>query len=65
MKFQLAGRVSVAFPYPAPIILYQPGQGSVRYDDAKAKQYFAVVVAKMSDHVKEIIARWDRIKVFR
>ncbi len=54
-----------AFPYPAPIILYQPGQGSVRYDDAKAKQYFAAVVAKMSDHVKEVIGRWDRMKVFQ
>ena len=54
-----------AFPYPAPIILYQPGQGSVRFDEAKAKQYYAAVVEKMTEHVKEIIARWDRTKVFR
>lgn len=64
MPRQAAGAWT-AFPHPAPIILYQPGQGSVRYDDAKAKEYFGAVVEKMSEHVKEITGRWDRMKVFR
>lgn len=64
MPRQAAGTWT-AFPHPAPIILYQPGQGSVRYDDAKAKEYFGAVVEKMAEHVKEITGRWDRMKVFR
>jgi len=29
-----------AYPFPSPIILYQPGRGYVRFDQAKADAYF-------------------------
>jgi creatinine amidohydrolase len=54
-----------AFPHPAPVILYQPGQGSVRFDQAKADAYFAAVVERMTTFTRDIIARWDRSKLFR
>jgi creatinine amidohydrolase len=53
-----------AFPHPAPVILYQPGQGSVRFDQAKADAYFAAVVERMIAFTRDIIARWDRSKLF-
>jgi len=54
-----------AFPHPAPVILYQAGQGSVRFDQAKADAYFAAVVERMTGFTRDIIARWDRAKLFR
>jgi creatinine amidohydrolase len=54
-----------AFPHPAPIILYQPGQGSVQFDQGKADAYFAAVVQRMTSFTRDIIARWDRAKLFR
>lgn len=54
-----------AFPHPAPIILYQPGQGSVRFEQAKADAYFAAVAQRMTAFTRDIIARWDRAKLFR
>jgi creatinine amidohydrolase len=53
-----------AYPFPSPIILYQPGQGYVRFDQGKAKAYFSAVVDKMTELVRDTIARWDRAGIF-
>jgi creatinine amidohydrolase len=52
-----------AYPFPATIILYRPGQGYVRFDQAKAKAYFDAVVDRMTAVVQDIIARWDEAGV--
>ena len=49
-----------AYPFPSSIILYQPGQGYVRFDQAKADAYFKAVVEKMTGLVEETIAKWDK-----
>ncbi len=54
-----------AFPFPAPVILYQAGQGSVRFDQKKAEEYFGAVVEKMTALAKETIEKWDRAKLFQ
>ncbi|MBI3680987.1 MAG: creatininase family protein [Acidobacteria bacterium] len=54
-----------AYPFPSSIILYQPGQGYPKFDQAKADAYFAAVVEKMTALVKEIIAKWDEAKLFQ
>lgn len=54
-----------AYPFPSSIILYQPGQGYVKFDQAKADQYFRAVSDKMTTLVKETIAKWDRAGIFR
>jgi creatinine amidohydrolase len=54
-----------AFPFPTPVILYQAGQGSVRFDQAKADAYFAAVTARMTELVQTTIAKWDRAGLFR
>ena len=48
-----------AYPFPSSIILYQPGQGYVKFDQGKADEYFRAVTAKMAALVKETIAKWD------
>jgi creatinine amidohydrolase len=53
-----------AFPFPSPIILYQPNQGYPKFDQAKADVYFKAVVEKMSTLVREIIAKWDQAGIF-
>jgi creatinine amidohydrolase len=53
-----------AFPFPSPIILYQPGQGYVQFDQARADAYFNAVVDKMTDLVRETIAKWDQAGLF-
>ncbi|MFB3825675.1 MAG: creatininase family protein [Bryobacteraceae bacterium] len=53
-----------AYPFPSPIILYQPGQGLVKFDQAKADAYFRAVVDKMTGLVRETIAKWDRAGIF-
>lgn len=54
-----------AYPFPATIILYKPGEGYVRFDQAKAKAYFDAVVDKMTALVQDVIARWDQAGVLR
>ena len=49
-----------AYPFPSSIILYQPGQGYPKFDQAKADEYFKAVNAKMAALIKEVIAKWDR-----
>ena len=53
-----------AYPFPSSIILYQPGQGFVKFDQAKADQYFAAVVEKTGKLIKETIEKWDRAGIF-
>jgi len=53
-----------AYPFPSSIILYQPGQGYVRFDQAKADAYFKAVVEKMTVLVQETIAKWDKAGIF-
>lgn len=53
-----------AFPFPAPVILYQAGQGSVRFDEAKAKEYFQAVVDCMTKLAGGTIERWDRMNLY-
>jgi creatinine amidohydrolase len=54
-----------AYPFPSSIILYQPGQGYVKFDQAKADQYFKAVVDKMTALVQDTIAKWDRAGIFK
>ncbi len=49
-----------AYPFPSSIILYQPGQGYVKFDQAKADAYFRAVVEKMTTLVQDTIAKWDK-----
>jgi len=54
-----------AFPFPTPIILYEPGQGSVRFDQPKADAYLVAVTARMVELVQTTITNWDRAGLFR
>lgn len=53
-----------AFPFPSSIILYQPGQGYPKFDQAKADTYFQAVVNKMTSLVADTVAKWDAAKLF-
>ena len=53
-----------AYPFPSPIILYQPGQGYVKFDRAKADAYFQAVVDKVGGLVVETIQKWDKAAIF-
>ena len=53
-----------AYPFPSPIILYQPGQGYVRFDQAKADAYFKAVVDKVTELVRETVVKWDQAGIF-
>ena len=53
-----------AFPFPSPIILYQPNQGYVKFDQSKADAYFAAVVDRMVSLVEATIGKWDRAHIF-
>lgn len=54
-----------AYPFPSPIILYQPGQGYVKFDQAKADSYFKAVVEKMTGLIQDTIRKWDDSRIFR
>ena len=45
-------------------MLYQAGQGYPKFDQAKADEYFKAVVEKMSELVRDTIAKWDRARIF-
>jgi creatinine amidohydrolase len=53
-----------AFPFPTPVILYQPGQGSVRFDEKKAGLYFQAVIERMTDLIRGTIEKWDKAGIF-
>lgn len=48
-----------AFPHPASIMLYKEGQGYLKFDSAKAKQYFEKVNDKVARLVVDVVKRWD------
>lgn len=48
-----------AFPFPSSIILYQPKQGYVKFDEGKAKEYFNSCSDKIGALGKEVIGKWD------
>ena len=54
-----------AYPFPSSIILYQPGQGYVKFDQAKADAYYKAVIEKMTALVQDTIAKWDRAGIFQ
>lgn len=53
-----------AFPFPTPIILYQPNQGSVRFDAEKASTYYRAVVERMTDLIQGVIQKWDKAGIY-
>ena len=61
---QAAGSWS-AYPFPSSIILYQAGQGYVKFDQAKADAYYKAVADKVAGLVQETIRKWDDAKIFR
>jgi creatinine amidohydrolase len=48
-----------AYPAPSSIGLYKEGQGYVKFDQAKADEYFAKVTQKIARLVVEIRRKWD------
>ncbi len=61
---QAAGTWS-AYPFPSSIILYQPGQGYVKFNQGKADEYYKAVADKVAGLVQETIRKWDDAKIFR
>lgn len=49
-----------AYPDPATILLYEPGQGLPVFDVDKAKLYFKKVQEKMRGLINDTIEGWDR-----
>ena len=60
---QAAGTWS-AYPFPSSIVLYQPGQGYVKFDQAKADAYYKAVADKVGALVKDTIQKWDAAHIF-
>jgi creatinine amidohydrolase len=54
-----------AYPFPSSIILYQPRQGYVKFDPAKAAEYFKAVTDRMTALIGETIRKWDQARIFR
>jgi creatinine amidohydrolase len=54
-----------AYPFPSSIILYQPGQGYVKFDQGKADAYYKAVIDKMTGLAQEMIRKWDAAGIFR
>ncbi len=54
-----------AYPFPSSIILYQPGQGYVKFDQAKADAYFKAVTQKVGALVEDTIRKWDAAGIFK
>lgn len=48
------------YPAPTSIGLYKPGQGYVKFDQAKADDYFRKVNAKIAGLIIETRKQWDR-----
>jgi creatinine amidohydrolase len=54
-----------AFPFPSSIILYQPKQGLVRFDEAKAKDYFQSCSLKIRDLSADVISKWNQAGLYQ
>ncbi len=48
-----------AYPFPATIGLYRPGEGLPRFDPEKARTYFERVRDHVGALVEDVIRRWD------
>jgi creatinine amidohydrolase len=48
-----------AYPAPSSIGLYKEGQGYVKFDQAKANEYFEKVTRKVAGLINEIKRKWD------
>jgi creatinine amidohydrolase len=48
-----------AYPAPSSIGLYKPGQGYVKFDQAKANEYFAKVTEKVAHLILDMKRKWD------
>lgn len=48
-----------AVPFPSSIGLYQAGQGSPRFDKAKADEYYVKVAAKIEALIVDVVKKWD------
>ncbi len=48
-----------AFPFPSSIGLYTAGQGSPKFDQKKADEYFTKVNDKVANLISEVIRKWD------
>ena len=48
-----------AVPFPSSIGLYQKGQGSPRFDQAKADIYYKKVTDKVAALIIDVIRKWD------
>jgi creatinine amidohydrolase len=49
-----------ATPFPSSIILYQEGEGYIKFDQQKADEYFKKVTDKMASFIIEIKTKWDK-----
>jgi creatinine amidohydrolase len=48
-----------AYPAPSSIGLYKEGQGYVKFDQAKAEEYYAKVTEKVARLIIETRGKWD------
>jgi len=53
-----------AYPAPSSIGLYKEGQGYVKFDQAKADEYFARVTQKVAKLILEVRKKWDMAGLF-
>ncbi len=53
-----------AYPSPSSIGLYKEGQGYVKFDQAKADEYFARVTQKVARLIVDMRRKWDMAGVF-
>jgi creatinine amidohydrolase len=49
-----------ATPFPSSIILYEEGQGYIKFDQQKADEYFKKVTDKMATFIIDVKAKWDK-----
>jgi creatinine amidohydrolase len=53
-----------AYPAPSSIGLYKEGQGYVKFDQAKANEYFAKVTQKVAKLIIDTRRKWDMAGLF-
>ena len=53
-----------AYPAPSSIGLYKEGQGYVKFDQAKADEYFAKVTQKVAKLIIDTRRKWDMAGIF-
>jgi creatinine amidohydrolase len=53
-----------AYPSPSSIGLYKEGQGYVKFDQAKADEYFTKVTQKVAKLILDVRRKWDMAGLF-